>query len=1000
MDWAALAAWTGLLAGLRAGTTDFALRPERWETRATIPIVENVLRAPLTGPAAVDDLEKRLRMAHASEGLLAAGFQSLGVTPSAPTQPKPPTPIADLPPDLSASVGKLISNLTAAQQDLAKAVASLSPKDRARARAAVDAAIGDNAFISTRGPDFETALRFDMPRLAAAGLSAARAVDEALPALEAARADIPVDFSKFWTTAIGNVHISKGDVDFTNEELASAALIIRLGGRTKYNGAAAAAAEGQVRVIIDLGGPAVIDSTGPAAGSGDFGIGLLYLVGPGHHEINTGGMSLAAARFGVAYADVEGDSNTLTSRRFSQAAAAFGVAALETNGADLKVTAPLAAQAYGTTRGAGLWRHHGDRASATCGFEVADPRESLGFVSQGQGAGMGPRAFAAGGIGAAHLTGNDIHLHASYFAQGSGYWHSLGALFLRGDRASLQARRYSLGTGVHAAVGALDVKGDDTHIEAWGVGPGFAWDYGVGLFRLKGDRSKLRSDWATGRADLGGRALAWIEGDDAQLSLAEFGSGSYTRAQPGYGLAIVKGSRNRLRAAGLPASAGGAFERGVGSWGVLRAEGDLTFDPTLALPDPVWPPQDPAAMSARAAEERGKAAALIAPPPAADRRALVSQMLFAAAAQILDSNPAQTAARTLTGLSASDAPALASALDADRFDELIWARLAAAGLGPAAAKAVAVEAKKATGARRAALLDWLRFGLVAESLPQAERVLHNPDWRVRRQAVSVISSLFADDGGSEPGRRHLLRAGADARSENVGQKRLSDFYSALALSGPATEAERLTLLSAARSPFDVAAGESLSVYGAMVAAKPARLDALRREEADCVRLLPRARAALRAAVADADDEVGSAALSGLGALGSPEDAPILTAALDAPDALRREAAAAGLSRMGPGARAEIKRALASPSARTRSLAAVAASQNWDEPTYLLIRKAFTDREASVRAAAVAALGSTPGTLAKAKEGLLEELRTLATADPDLGVRMTAAVAVAAMAPTK
>jgi|CXWL01.1.fsa_nt_gi hypothetical protein len=999
MDWATLAAWSGLLAGLRAGTTDFALRPERWETQAPIPIVENVLRAPLSGPGAVDDLEKRIRTARASAGLIAAGFESLGVKPSAATPAKAPTPIADLPPELSAAVGTLIERLKAAHEDLAIAIAPFSAADRARATTAVDASIGDDAFLQTRGDNYKTALRFDMPRLAAAGIAAANAVDDALPALQAARAEMPADFSKRWNAPFGTVLLSKGDDEFGPEDLAAAGLIIRFGGRTKYKGPAAAAAAGQVRVIIDLGGPAVIDSTGPAAGSADFGIGLLYLVGPGHHEIKTGGMSLGAARFGVAFADVEGDSNTLTSRRFSQAAASFGVAVLETNGAGLKVSAPLAAQAYATTRGAAVWRHHGDAADASCGFEMADPRESLGFVSQGQGAGMGPRAYAAGGVGAAHLTGNDINLRASYFAQGSGYWHGLGALFVRGDRSRLQARRYSLGTGVHAAVGALDVKGHDTRIESWGVGPGFGWDYGVGLFRLRGDRARLRADWADGRADLGGRSLSWIEGDDNQLSLAEFGSGSYTRAQAGYGLALVKGSRNRLRAAGLPAPIGGAFERNVNAWGVLRAEGELTLDPALALPDPIWPTHDPAAMAARAAEERPKAAALLAPPPASNRRAHVSQMLFAASAHILDANPAQTAARALTGLSASDAPALAQALDADRFDELMWARLAAAGLGPAAAKAVAVEAKKAKGARRVALLDWLRFGSVEDSLPVAERLLTDSDWRVRRQGVSVISSLFADDGGSEPGRRRLLRAGVDASSDTVGQKRLSDLYAALALSGPATESERLTLLAAARSPFDVASPDAVNAYARMAASSPARVAALRREEADCARLLSRARAALKSVLADSDDEVASAALSGLGGTGATEDAPLLSAALDAQDALRREAAAAGLSRMGPGARAEIARALASPSARTRALAAVAASQNWDEPTFLLIRKAFSDREASVRAAAVAALSSTPGTLTTAKAGLLEELRKLAS-DPDISVRMTAAVAVASIAPAK
>ncbi|MEK7390050.1 MAG: hypothetical protein AAB036_10165 [Elusimicrobiota bacterium] len=1000
MDWASVAAWTGLLMSLRAGTSDFALRPDRWETRATIPMVESILRAPLSGPQAVDELEKRLAAARNSAQLLSAGFDSLGVAASAPHPVSLSTPMAGLEPKLAAGVAELVARLNAARADLNLAVASLSAEERVRARAAIDAAVAENAFVATRGTDFDAARRFDLPRLAAAGLAAARAVDEALPVLQSARAAGLAPFSIRSDSEIGAVVVSAGDADIEAEDLSHAGLIIRLGGRTRYKGPAASAASGQIRVVIDLAGPCVIESSSTAAGAGDFGIGLLYLLGPGPHRIQTGELSLGAARFGVGYAQIDGDSTTLVSGRFSQAAASFGVGVLQTRGAGAALSAPLAAQGFATTGGAGLWRHTGDAASATCGFEIADPRETLGFVSQGQGAGMGPRAFAAGGIGAAHLSGDDISLNASYFAQGSGYWHGLGALFVRGKRARLQSRRYGLGTGVHAAVGALDIQGDDARLQTWGVGPGFAWDYGVGLFRLRGDRAHLRSDWADGRADLGGRALAWIEGDDARLSLAEFGSGSYTRAQAGYGLAVIKGRGNRLRAAGLSAPMGGRFERGSGSWGRLRAEGELILDPALSLPDPVWPVQNPGAAAARRIAEQSQSTALLSELQDPGGRARLSKMLFAAAAQILDSRPAETAARALAGLSASDAPALAEALDVDRFSELMWARVAASGLGPAAARAAAAEAASAQGVRRAALLDWLRFGSAADVLPQAEKALRDLDWRVRRQGASVIGSLFADDGGVEPGRRRLLRADPNAAPETLGQKRLSDLYSALALSAPASESERTALLAAAKSPFDAAAPEALNVYRVALASSPARVDALRREEADCARLLPRARSALRQAVSDADDEVASAALSGLGGLGDLEDAPLIAEALEAPSALRREAAAAALARLGPSGRAQIKRALTSSKALTRALGAAAAAQSWDEASYLLIATAFDDEQAFVRAAAVAALPSTPATLAAAKAGLLGRLRRLAASDPDLGVRVSAALAVADLAPAR
>jgi len=996
LSWAAAAAWTGLLVGLRAGTTDLALRPERWETRAPLALVEGVLREPLTSPAAVDALEARLSSARGSAELLAAGWDSLGV----PVSELPFSPgsaaMPDLPTALERPIAELVSRLEAARLELDRAVGSLSTADRARALAAVEAAVGDDPYAASRGKDFDAAVRFDLARLASAGALAARAVDEAIPELERARVGLPAAFSAKRHSPIGYILVSAGDAELGAEELAAAGLVVRLGGRTRYTGPAAAASEGQVRVVIDLGGPAVVDSTGPAAGSADFGIGLFHLLGPGPHEVRAGDRSLGAARFGVAYAAVSGASSRLASRRFSQGAAAFGVAALDTRAAKLELRAPLAAQGYGTTLGAGLWRHRGDDLFASCGFELTDPREPLGFMSFGQGAGMGPRAFAAGGVGAAHVTGDRVRLEGSYFAQGAGYWRGLGALFVRGDDARLKARRYGLGSGIHAAVGALDVRGKRARIEAWGVGPGFGWDYGLGLFRLRGDGARVRSDWAVGRADLGARSLSWIEGDGNELSLAGFGTGSYLRAQPGYALAVIKGAGNRLRAPGLAVPARGAFDLASTPWGVLRAEGDLTLDPALALPDPSWPPADAAALAARAAAERVRAAEMLAPPPGEDVNARIRRLLFAASAQILDEKPAETAARGLSALTARDAPALAAALDPDRFDELIWARLGAASIGPAAARAAAAEAAKSQGARRAALLEWLRFGRAVDGLRESERALRDPDWRVRRQAAFVLGALFSEEGGDEPGRRRLLRAASAgaATHETLGRKRLPDFYSALALAGPVDPGLRTRLLAAAGTPFDAAAPGAAKLFSAAVSSSPAIGRALAKEEADCARLAPRARALLRAAARDADDEAAAAALHALGGLGSGEDAPALADALSAPAALRREAAAAGLARLGPGARKELAGALADAAPSVRALAAVAAAQSWDPGVFELLRGAFNDAAPSVRSSAVAGLGAAQGAVAAAKGSLKPELLRLARLDPDAGVRASAAFAAA------
>lgn len=974
------------------GAADFNLRPERWPTRSTLPMVERVLREPLGGPREVDALERRLVEARGSAGVIEAGFKVLGVVPARGAGIPRPAAVADLPPDLAEPLARLLSRLVAAHADLERAVASLTPEERVRARRAAQAALGGDPILRPEAGDFDVAGRFDLPRLAAAGIAAARAVDEALPALERARGGVPADFAARWDSPIGTVLVSAGDAEYSSRELEGAGLLVRLGGKTRYRGPVAAAGEGQLRVVVDLGGPAVIESTVAAAGSGDFGIGLLYISGDGPHSVDAGESSLGAARFGVGYAAFSGGRTRLSSRRFGQGAAVYGVGALDVYGDDASLSLPAAGQGFGATLGAGLWRHRGAGLSASCGFEFPDAREELGFESLGQGAGVGPRAFAAGGVGAALVEGDRARLEASYFAQGSGYWRGLGALFVHGDDVRLQSRRYGLGSGVHAAVGALKIEGRRAQVQGWGVGPAFGWDYGVGLFCLRGAEARLRSDWATGRSDLGGRSLAWIEGDRQEMSLSGFGTGSFSRAAAGYGLAVIKGRGGRLRAPGLSAPLAGAFDLVTTPWGIVRAEGELVLDPSLSLPEPSWPVPD---RSSPASAQAGRL-----PPGREDEtpRERLSRLLLAASAQILDPRPSQGAARVLSELAEEDAPVLASLLDIDRFDELLWARLAAAGIGPAAAKAALREAAGSSKTRRAALLEWARFGRARDGLPAAAEALRDPDWRVRRQGAFLLAALFGEEGGDEPSRRRLLRemTGNAPAPGRLGRKRLADLYAALALAGPPLPQERARLLEKAGSPFDGVSGEALQAFVSIVSSSPARTAALAREEEDCALLVSEARQLLRRAARDHDEEVASSALVALGGLGGGQDAPLLASELEAPSAVRREAAALGLARLGPGAGAAVGSALAARNPRTRALAALAAAQSWDEGTFGLLRRALVDRVAAVRATALAGLGQAPGALVKAKEALLPEIARLAAHDPDASVRASAALAAAAL----
>ncbi len=1000
MALASTAVWAGLLAGLNAGTTQFAMHPERWETRSSLPLVEDLLRSPLQTSQTIDFLADLVKRPSTSADQITSAFKAIGVVPKVSQSPgTSPTMPVNLPAELSAPVGMLLAGLISAQSGLNGAVYSLNTRQRAEARIAPESAASDDPFLLPQAHSFDVANRFDLARLAASGILAARSVDAAIPRLKSARVSGPFDVR--WQSPVGDVIISSGNASFDSITLARTALLVRLGGSTRYLGPAASAEEGHIRIVLDLGGPVTVVSSGPAAGSGTYGLGLFYALGPGPHSADVGERSLGAAHFGVGYAAFEGDRVYLSSRRFGQGAAAYGVGVLVTSGTNAALRSTLAGQGFGGTQGAGLWLHDGDGLNAQCGFNVPDAREPLGSLSMGQGAGMGPRAFAAGGLGIASIVGNHPTLTASYFSQGSGYWHGLGALFIRGDDARVQSRRYGLGTGVHFGIGSFNLVGRRADVVGWGVGPGFAWDYGVGLFELHGDDAHIRSDWANGRSDLGGLAMALIEGDRNELSLQGFGTGSFSRSQAGYGLVAIRGDGVRLRASDLQLSVALSSYSILRAdpWGALQIDGHVALDPSLNLPEPKWPPpqRDEWARTQSASSSR-----LLEFVKNEDKRVRLSRLLFSASAAILDPRPAQAATIALVGLPASDASDLAALLDADRFDELVWVRLAAASLGPAAARAAAREYPRARGARRAALLDWLKFGALAESLPVARSALRDADWRMRRQAAFVIGTLFDDAAGDEPGRRRFLRdsLAASAAPETLGRKHLSDLYSALALAPSSSADIRRELLAISGSPFDNVSSDAVRRYISEIKSHPQLADAFRREERDAAELLSRARRSLRTATDDADDEVAASALESLGRLGNALDSPRLIVALSALSPVRRQAAVAGLAHLGPAAHEALRVACDDPRPDLRALVASAAAQSWDAPVYLLVKKDLKDRSSVVRAAAVAALGATQSGLVKTQAELVPELSELIKTESDPGIWASATLALAKIVPKK
>src|SRR5262249_25855051 len=151
---------------------------------------------------------------------------------------------------------------------------------------------------------------------------------------------------------------------------------------------------------------------------------------------------------------------------------------------------------------------------------------------------------------------------------------------------------------------------------------------------------------------------------------------------------------------------------------------------------------------------------------------------------------------------------------------------------------------------------------------------------------------------------------------------------------------------------------------------------------DAQRLLPKAAKALRRALLDPEPEVRQSALAALGSLGLSEDAPRLAQSLEDARAIVRDAAALGLSRLGPAARPILAAALSPRRAKAARLAAAtAAAQSFDPETVLLLKPLLSDPDEGVRLHAIAALSELQATTRPLLREFAPELDRLKNGDP-------------------
>lgn len=281
-------------------------------------------------------------------------------------------------------------------------------------------------------------------------------------------------------TSIGRIAIGGAGDDVYAGDFA---LIIDVGGNDVYTNTTSnknTSLKLPVSVIIDLDGNDSYLGSGYAYGAGICGIGII-VDQQGNDVYNTGDFSLGCGLFGVGIVHDRAGNDAYMSGQNTQGAGIFGIGMLIDDQGHDTYRAHAQAQGFGATRGFGLmFDTQGNDQYLAASPYVDVLRYEAHYVTFTQGAALGHRPIASGGIGLlVDMSGNDLY-STDIYGQGTGYWFGLGAVIDRKGEDRYQAYQYAQGSGVHFATGLLlDGGGDDVYA-SHGVSQGCGHDVALG----------------------------------------------------------------------------------------------------------------------------------------------------------------------------------------------------------------------------------------------------------------------------------------------------------------------------------------------------------------------------------------------------------------------------------------------------------------------------------------------------------------------------------------
>jgi hypothetical protein len=248
-------------------------------------------------------------------------------------------------------------------------------------------------------------------------------------------------------------------------------------------------------------GPFSLSKVG-RAGSGRFGVGLLFDLGSGDDAYASLRMSEGWGHLGVGILADDGGNDDYAGEAGVQGAAAMGIGLLLDGGGNDGHRTYTDSQGFGYTQGVGILFDRGegtdvyfaDPGNPAVGgdpmyYSPQMPGVGNSTFSQGSGFGMRDDAdstFLSGGFGLLRDGGGDDVYTASTFGQGSGYWQGLGALSDAGGNDSYDAYYYVQGGAAHYSIGVLLDGGGNDRLNQ-NLGPtymqfGAGHDFSIGMY--------------------------------------------------------------------------------------------------------------------------------------------------------------------------------------------------------------------------------------------------------------------------------------------------------------------------------------------------------------------------------------------------------------------------------------------------------------------------------------------------------------------------------------